>query len=134
MNFNWREYFTLAEGLKAQPNLLGTPEASFRSAASRAYYAAYQCALEYACTEGFEPCYGDDSHKKLQKYFSTHSSPNQAHKDISLQLNRLRDIRVKADYRLNKLDYPETLASSAIGMAKIILCCLDSLSQQNPDL
>ena len=53
MNFNWREYLTLSEGLKAQPNLLGTPEASFRSAASRAYYAAYQCALEYACTEGF---------------------------------------------------------------------------------
>lgn len=129
MSFNWREYLTLSEGLKARPDLLGTRETSFRSAASRAYYAAYQCAREYACTEGFEPHYGDSSHKELQKHFCNHIPPHQTYKKISVQLDRLRDIRVKADY-LSKLDSPESLASSAIGMAKIILRCLDDLIDQ----
>jgi uncharacterized protein (UPF0332 family) len=126
MNFDWREYLALSEKLKANPNLVGTPEASFRSAASRAYYAAYQCALEYARSEGFEDRFGDSSHKYLQKHFSERASSITAHKGISLQLNRLRDIRVKADYRSN-IKYPESLASSAIGMAKKILCYLDTL-------
>jgi uncharacterized protein (UPF0332 family) len=127
MNFNWREYLSLSEGLKSHPDLVGTPEASFRSAASRAYYAAYQCALEYARTEGFEDRFGESSHQYLQKHFSKRASSSEAHKGISLQLNRLRDIRIKADYR-SKVKYPENLASSAIGMAKKILYYLDSLA------
>lgn len=92
MSFDWREFLTLAEGLASNPDSLGSPEASFRSAASR------------------------------------HHPPDKTYRKISIQLNRLRDIRVKADYQSSLQGTPDFLASSAIGMAKIILECLNTLT------
>lgn len=127
MSFDWREFLILAEGLVSHPESLGSPEASFRSAASRAYYAAYQCALEFACEEGFEPYYGESGHVYLQKHFSRHRPSDKTYRKISVQLNRLRDLRVKADYQPALPGSPESLARSAIGMANIVLTCLDTL-------
>lgn len=129
MNFDWHEFLTLAKGLQSQPTLLGSSEASLRSAVSRAYYAAFQCALTFACQEGFEPTYGESSHTYLQRYFSRHTPPNPTYQKISVQLNRLRTLRVKADYLPTLTSSPEFLASSAIGIANIVMDCLERLTK-----
>ena len=55
MSFNWTEFLTFAEALQADPDSPGPPEAALRSAASRAYYAAFHRALDVAIKEGFSP-------------------------------------------------------------------------------
>lgn len=127
MSFDWREFLTLAEELYTHPDQYCSAEASFRSATSRAYYAAFQCAYEFACEEGFEPVYGESSHSYLQRHFSHHPLSNPIYRKISVQLNRLRALRVQADYAAALKGSPQFMANSAIGMAKIVLDCLRQL-------
>ena len=75
--------------------------------------------------------YGGSGHVYLQKHFSQHRPAETTYRKISLQLNRLRDLRVKADYQSDLPGTPEFLARSAMGMAKMVLECLDALSKQN---
>ena len=70
MRFDWTEFLTLAEALRAAPGSPGPPEAALRSAASRAYYAAFHSALIFARREGFAPSFLKDDHKEIRAYFA----------------------------------------------------------------
>ena len=48
MTFDWREYLTLAENLYTNSHNFPNQEACFRVAISRAYYAAFCTARNYA--------------------------------------------------------------------------------------
>ena len=48
MSFEWTEFLTLAEALYSAPGSPGPVEAAMRSATGRAYYAAFNCAVELA--------------------------------------------------------------------------------------
>ena len=48
MTFDWREYLTLAENLYTNSHYFPNQEACFRVAISRAYYAAFCTARNYA--------------------------------------------------------------------------------------
>lgn len=48
MTFDWREYLTLAENLCTNSHTFPNQEACFRVAISRAYYAAFCTARNYA--------------------------------------------------------------------------------------
>jgi uncharacterized protein (UPF0332 family) len=126
MSFNWRDYLILAERSTADPNRWDVPEAVYRSAASRAYYAAFQCAAQRAIKEGFKPTYGGDDHILVPKYFREHQ-PSQIRRKIALELDRLRPHRHQADYNSDLGRPPGSLAQLAIGLAKSILANIDSL-------
>ena len=56
MSFAWREYLTVAEALLRARNTFAPPEARYRTAISRAYYAAYGAARNHARDyEGYVP-------------------------------------------------------------------------------
>jgi hypothetical protein len=125
MSFDWTEFLALAEALQFAPDSWGSPEATLRSAASRAYYAAFHCALNFARSDGFVPSYSGDDHKKIQAYFRNYEPPDPTRKKIALDLHRLLNHR----HDVNILSrQPVSLACQAIGMAKSALKNLDSLA------
>lgn len=128
MSYDWIEFLQLAESMESSPDSPGPREAALRSAASRAYYAAFHRALEYAIKEGFSPAYTGDDHKRVQAHFRRSSPPSKARRRIALELDRLLAERHKADYRNDIGKRPESLASHAIGMARRIIQNLRSQS------
>ena len=55
MSFDWIDFLSLAESLYDNPQSPGPEEASWRSSASRAYYAAFQMVLHFAKAQtGYE--------------------------------------------------------------------------------
>jgi uncharacterized protein (UPF0332 family) len=128
MSYDWTEFLELAELLGSSPDLPGPREAALRSAASRAYYAAFHKALEHAIGEGFSPAYTGDDHKRVQAHFRRYTPPSKVRRKIAQELDRLLAERHKADYRNEIGKRPQSLASHAIGMARPILQNLRSLS------
>lgn len=127
MSFDWEEYLKLAEALQADPNTPGPAEAALRAATSRAYYAAFKCALNFACSEGFEPTYSGNDHWNVRRHFRDYK-PNKTRRKISVELGRLYDNRRKADYSDTLSTSANTLAYLTIRMARSVLNKLDSLA------
>ena len=127
MSYDWIEFLKLAESLESAPDSPGPREAALRSAASRAYYAAFHHALEQATKEGFSPAYTGDDHKRVQAHFRRHTPASKVRRKIAQELDRLLVERHKADYRNDIGKRPESLVSHAIGMATRIIENLESL-------
>ena len=128
MSYDWAEFLRLAESLESNPDSPGPREAALRSAASRAYYAAFHQALDHAIGEGFSPAYTGDDHRRVQAYFRRYSPPSKIRRKIAQELARLLAERHKADYRNDIGKRPQSLASHAIGMATRIIENLKSLN------
>ena len=128
MSYDWAEFLKLAESLKSAPDSPGPREAALRSAASRAYYAAFHSALDHATTEGFSPAYTGDDHKRVQAHFRHYTPHSKTRRKIAQELDRLLAERHKADYRNDIGKRPESLAGHAIGMATRIIENLKSLN------
>jgi len=92
--FDWDEYFQLAEELHESDSL---QEASERTATSRAYYAAFHRALQYAPRRVRNA--RRDQHRKLIDHYK--SGPSQRERTVGRQLEMLRDNRNAADYGTN---------------------------------
>jgi uncharacterized protein (UPF0332 family) len=129
MNFDWEDYLILAEWLQDHPQEPGSEEASYRAATSRAYYAAFQSALEFAQGEGFHPTYQGLDHGDLRQHFRRTGSSDDVRKRISVHLNRMYDNRRQADYRLHLQSSPRSLAYYTIQMARGLLRNLEELRQ-----
>lgn len=88
---NFRDYLTLARKLAA-----GATEAEWRSAVSRAYYAAFHVGCELLRALSFVVPHADRAHSYLWLRLanSTHSDVNNA----GLSLKHLRGERNRADY------------------------------------
>jgi uncharacterized protein (UPF0332 family) len=115
------------ENLEAVERLLvrsddGQIEPLSNAAASRAYYAAYQAVADCAHQQGLS----FDSHEP--QYYRHDTLPDRAHRwgildeDSTDDLARLRDLRVKADYYKDMVEYDE--ASEAQVMARRIVATL----------
>ena len=127
MSYDWADFLKLAASLESAPDSPGPREAALRSAASRAYYAAFHHALDHAIKEGFSPAYTGDDHKRVQAHFRRYSPPSKARRKIAQELDRLLAERHKADYRNVIGKRPASLASHALGMATRIIDNLKSL-------
>lgn len=127
MSFDWSDFLSLASALSSQPDIPGPPEAALRSAASRAYYAAFHSALTLARTEGFVPTYTGKDHFSIRDYFRSHNPTSSQRRKIAVELERLYDLRRVADYRASLNRPPSSLASHALGMANRIIAILNSL-------
>ncbi|MDD2446022.1 MAG: HEPN domain-containing protein [Clostridia bacterium] len=98
--FNWRHYLEVAEENATNPEFLKkeSKEGYLRCAISRAYYAAFNCSLEYA-KKTYEYNYKSE---KTSKIFGTHEvliNFLQIKKDkIFYPLKTLKGLRISSDY------------------------------------
>lgn len=130
MSFDWIEFLTFAEALQSAPDKPGPAEAALRSAASRAYYAAFHQALNVARKEGFVSSYQKGDHEAIRTHFRNHEPSDPVRRKIALELERLWDQRRQADYDPILQKEPISLAGHAIGMARRVLEGLASLADR----
>ena len=126
MSFSWHEYLTLAEALIHARRTLAPPEARYRSAISRAYYAAYCAARNHARDyEGYIPVPTGRDHGLVANHYLTGVSRN--HRKIGQSLQRLLLERHRADYD-DDIDQPlRQLAQFAVQEARQIFTLLPML-------
>lgn len=127
MSFDWADYLVLANGLTTDPGIPGPCEAALRSAASRAYYAAFQCALDFASREGFQASETGQDHKMIQDHFRDSTRLDKTRGHVATELGRLLKHRTQADYEAILDRKPSSLAKQAVKMAFSVLRDLDSL-------
>jgi uncharacterized protein (UPF0332 family) len=114
--FDWLEYLELAKALADMKGVESFQEAAQRSAVSRAYFAAFCWARNYAKTKGeFKPSRDATVHKELRDYLA-----NQGRSDIASALNRLRMWRNICDYEDEVSDL-DKLVSVSLDEAKNII-------------
>ncbi len=94
MCFHWREYLNLARCLQCKGWFTYSDEAAYRCAVSRAYYAAFCHARNYARDrQQFPPAYQSEDHWKLRNHFTEQGRP-----DIANKLEDLHGWRKQCDY------------------------------------
>lgn len=79
-----------------------TSPAALRSAISRAYYAAYNVAVEFLADLGFRVSKGPAGHGEVQHRLS--NSEDTEVMQVGSQLTDLHSRRIQADYRLDRTD------------------------------
>jgi len=101
--FDWQEYYLLAGELLSQADSSPRKEAMFRSAVSRAYYAAFHRACEYLREVNEYPTRQEfesrerETHRFIISIFKNNPDHPEWHK-IGKELRSLKDLRQKADY------------------------------------
>jgi len=116
MSFDWREYLNLAAFLQTHTGNGFAREAALRSAASRAYYAAFCHARNYARDrQRFRPSGTVADHADVIKHFRTRGDVR-----TSRGLERLRQWRNRCDYR-DVVPNVANLVTSAIRGAQHVL-------------
>jgi hypothetical protein len=93
MEFDWWDYFRLAQCLRTSIPSGASDEAAWRCAVGRAYYAAFGIALEYAESRGFTPRGTGDDHVGVADHFKSNSRPG-----VASRLHQLRKWRNLCDY------------------------------------
>jgi hypothetical protein len=94
MDFDWREFLTLARVLRDNTPAGMTPEGACRCAISRAYYAAFGYARNYAQNYlEFQPRDDGDDHGRLRAHLRQRRRAKTA-----TALDRLREWRNQCDY------------------------------------
>jgi len=95
MPFDWGEFLNLARYLQGNSTVAFSQEAGLRTAVSRAYYAAFCHAVEFARRNlGYRPTYDEEEHKEIRKHLAGKGRAN-----IADFLNDLRQWRNDCDYR-----------------------------------
>ena len=90
------------------------PEAVYRSAISRAYYAVFHAALDVAQDLGLQATRSATDHYRLRKFFE---SRGRVAAQLSLALRTLYDLRISADYEIDKQDLVTSDAQAAAQQA-----------------
>lgn len=117
---NARDFLQVADDLAS-----GSLEAEWRSAVSRAYYAAFLVARDVLRRAGFRPPGDTASHAYVSRRLS-----NSSHPHIIGAGDRLRDMRRArgwADYDLDR-PFPERVAVEQLTRAMDIVAALDALA------
>ena len=101
MSFNWNDYLDLAKSLqKATSNKIKIKEACYRTAVSRAYYAVYHIALDFAEENlGYLKFIGKNAgknHRKLGIYYK--KCTENEYKNLGSILVRMHGYRINCDY------------------------------------
>ncbi len=119
MAFDWREFLRLARALANRTGSGYSAEAADRTAVSRAYYAAYCWARNYAASQlGFQPTGRPEDHKRLREHLKHHGKPR-----VASHLNKLRVWRTNCDY-YDQVQNINTMVKSALKIAdKVIQEC-----------
>ncbi len=121
MSFEWGEFLELARALQGHSSPTYSEEASDRTAVSRAYYAAFGHARNYAMKkQNFKPTFKPEDHRFLRNHFREKGEP---WIEVAESLQDLRIWRNMCDYE-NTVSNLSTLTTSAIKNAtKIFKQC-----------
>lgn len=117
MSFDWKEYATLAEELRARDD-----EGSLRTAISRIYYSTYHNARDYLEEEGVPLSTADSSHKVVWNGYKNFGGSSC--RAVGINGDRLFDNRKKADYNDEVEDIKQLVNESFI-IARNILVYLN---------
>lgn len=119
MPFAWVEYLSLAQYIQSQTAAGVSQEALLRCAISRAYYAAFCHARNYARDRhGLAPHYNADDHSLAPRHFRSRRE-----RGVAIKLDNLRDWRNVCDYEDNIPDLPKWLPI-ALAEAQTIIAIL----------
>jgi uncharacterized protein (UPF0332 family) len=114
MTFTWGEYYELADEL-IHSKKLNLKESRSRSAVSRAYYAAFHTALQFAIDyyPDFVPS-NNHAHKVVIEWFESNEPK------VGVELNQLLIFRKQCDYddAVDKLDH---ISQKSIMLSKKII-------------
>jgi uncharacterized protein (UPF0332 family) len=116
---NAREFLDVAE-----PLIAGMTEAEWRSAVSRAYYAAFHVARGLLDLCGFDVPRAEQAHAYLCRRLE-----NSGHTDVEntgSALNALRKMRNRADYDLDRI-FPHPSAAGQVQAADNIIRLLEDV-------
>jgi len=117
--FDWREYLELARELAGLRGSGYSQEAAERSAVSRAYYAAFCWARNYAKKNlGFKPKRDPTDHLRLRDHLQ-----NQGYPELASDLNKLRGWRNACDYKDQVSQLREQVSYSIKVAEKVIQRC-----------
>ena len=117
---NPRKFLDLANRLA-----VGDDEEDWRSAVSRAYYAAFHVGRELLTAGGFAAPDGPQGHAYV--WLRLANSGNRAVVEAGNQLNALRGQRNRADYDL-KDEFDNLMAITQVGVAEDVVRLLDDLA------
>jgi len=128
MVFNWKEYLNLAQYLQGKPDASYSEESARRASVSRAYYAAFCFARNYAHDK-----YGRDKrmksrkseHTDLRDYYIVLGTVNRKLGDIADNLDELRQWRNFCDYDDDVMQNIDDLANNALDNAREIINALE---------
>lgn len=119
MNFDWSEFLGLACDLAGRPTTGYSQEAAKRTSVSRAYYATFCCARNYAGTQlGFDAKRNASDHKGLRHHLRT---MGEDWTEIGQALDDLRKWRNQCDYD-DAVPNLDKLVAEAISAAERALC------------
>ena len=122
MTFDWSAYRTVAEALSRNAD-----EASQRSAISRAYYCVYHQALAHLSEHhNFQYSENRPAHDQVWREFN---GKGLSYREVWLKGDKLKKLRVNADYRTDFLTNAKTVAAS-LEMADQIIERLQQLGQK----
>ena len=128
MSFDWADFLKIAESLYNDPLNPGPEEAAYRTAASRAYYAAHKSAVVFGNTETYSTARNRKDHKGIINYFRNHSDKPTDRKKIANWLDRMRYKRGQADYdAVCPNNDPKRLAQSCLALSRNVFDLLDNL-------
>ncbi len=126
MTFQWTDYLSLAEVLLNHRTTLAQEEACCRASISRAYYAVFCAARNFARDqEGLSLRHTGADHQRVQRHFQ--NGQTREHQQLQILLDRLRQRRNEADY-VDNLSNVVALAQGTIQYARQALQTLETLS------
>jgi len=122
MPFDWSAYRAVAETLKDNAD-----EASQRSAISRAYYCAYHQAINHLAEHHhFQISEDRPAHDQVWREFS---GKGLSYREVWNKGDKLKKLRVDADYRSDVTISVETTATS-LKLADRIVECLQQIQRK----
>jgi uncharacterized protein (UPF0332 family) len=119
---NWRDFLSLASRLPA-----GATEADWRTAVSRAYYAAFHVARRLFADWSFIVPRADRAHQYV--VFRLSNSGESAVEQAGRDLETLRRLRNRADYDETPV-LTQSQAAAAVQLADGIIQVLDAARQE----
>lgn len=119
MPFDWKDFLSLAKELSNYSGTSSLQEAAARSAVSRAYYAAFCWALDYASMQlGFQRSGKAEDHTSLRQLLQQSNRPQTASK-----LNSLRIWRNLCDYEASVVNLSSLVQKALVYAEKVIEDC-----------
>jgi uncharacterized protein (UPF0332 family) len=119
---DFRDFLTVASDLAT-----GTTEAEWRSAVSRAYYAAFHVGCQLLRGLGFAVPRADRAHAYLWLRLSNSGDPDV--RSAGLDLNDLRRQRNQADYDAHR-PIGQAEADNLVVIARVIIQALDAAARE----
>ncbi len=116
--FEWSDFLDLAEGLAATPD----NEAAARTAISRAYYATFHSGRDYLTRAEIPINRSRTTHLQVQVELQKRST------EIGQEVALLHSWRKQADYDTQSISDADTLARSAVTLARETISAIESLT------